>query len=258
MKKYLVRIIAGLILITSNQVHAQDGDQKSLKEFEMNEVIYENKLRPSLEYTVDMDFKSLKNHWKDFIKKSYDGKVKIEDENNLVTKDVVVNSISDKRLNLLLVARPKGDELLVNFSAAFGYDIYIDNIKYPDESKALKTLVEGFLYDSGNMYYHSNLAELSKDIASLDKKNESLANANAKLNTKIIEIDTEAKILKESAEASSPASIKKLSKLAKKKVSYESKIAGNKNKILENHGKADKLKKEVALFKEKQKILNVE
>lgn len=252
MIKKITKMIALTALLVFANANAQDSEK--IINSKITEVRYEGKLRPSLEYVIDVDFKTLDDHWKNFLEESYDADVKEKSDKYLIAKDFVVSSISDMRMDMLVVVKKEGEQSAANFAGAFGYDIYIDEQTYPEELSAFKIIIEKFLFDSCNMYYHENLASLSKEIAKINKNSEGLISDNTKLNTKIIDANTQLKLLEESG--SSSKITKKIKKLTKKKISYESKITGNKENVSKNHQGIEKLKEKVEFFKERQTLLN--
>ena len=231
---------------------------KKMISVEISEVNYEGKLRPCLKYTVDADAKTLKKHWSKLVKDSYDASVKEIDDKYLVTRDVRVTAISDLRMDLLTTVF--GGELnsVINFSSAFGYDIYVDKKVYPKELEALQKIAEDFLYDTSNIYYHEVIADLTKEIAKYNKKNEKLSVGIAKLKAKVTETDMSIEALKQGDTATSTKTTKKISKLTKKKVSYEAEISGDEQQITINKKEIKDLKVKVEYFNKRQEVLNAE
>ncbi len=221
-------------------------------------VTYESKLRPALSYDVDTDVKSLKKHWSTFLKKKLRKSFKTKDKVFLVTEDVVVNSISDKRLNLIVQLTQKATNSSISFSSAFGYDIYVDAKVYPKEFGELKKFAEAFLLESSHVYYTTKIDKFNDEISKLKKSNLKLNEKNLKNNNLIKEGDNLLVILNKSKEehtSDSVKTLKKISKITKKQVSYKSQIVKNKGVIQENTLKIEELKREIALKSAKKASL---
>jgi len=265
MNTNIFKILMGLSMSFSTLINAQE--QESIVKTKAVEVIikadttqvsFEGKLRPCLKYIVDADTKTLDKQWTNFVKKSYGAKVKEKENKYLITNDVRISAISDMRMDLLATVFGGEKNSVINFSGAFGYDIYIDDNAYPTEFTALQQMVETFLYDACNIYYHETLADLTKEIAKLNKKNQKATEDNIENKAKIIEVERDIETLASSEDTSSSKVMKKISKLSKKKVNYESNIAGHNEEITNNTHLIEGLKEKVAYFKGRQSLLNAQ
>ncbi len=233
------------------------------------EVVYEEKARPAIAYTSDMDSKFLRKAWKGFLTKSYgiSSKFKIanlmgaksKQSNVIASKDITIEKVSDKRMDLYASISERGNlpGANVRFFAAFGYDIYIDEETYPTEYKSVKEIAETFLYNSTLTFYNEKTGNLSKKQASLLQKNESLRQ-NTQKNEQNIE-KAKAKItelggLSDDWYKSAKAS-KKIEKLQKKITTYKTKIETNTQTISTNEQTIAELKKEQHYFEEQRDLL---
>lgn len=259
----MIRDIRNVIFLSIGLTLTMNAQKEELKTDKIivadtTQVTYESKLRPALSYKVDVDAKNLKKHWKDFLKKRHKTSYKIEEKTFLVTKDIVVNTISDKRINLLAEVIEQESNSIINFSGAFGYDIYIDDKIYPNEFKGLKLFAETFLLESSTLFYADQIADLSEEISKLNNKNSSLAKDNVKDNGLIKAGDDELAILnktKNGETADSVKILKKISKITKKQVSYKSDIIKNNLETEANQIKINALKKQIEARIARQKLL---
>jgi len=222
------------------------------------QISYEEKLRPALSYEIDIDVKSLKKHWKKFLAKRFKETYKVREKNMLVTEDILVPSIFDKRVNLYAKVVEKTDTSVISFLGAFGYDIYIDADVYPKDFKTLKLLVEKFLLESATLYYAGEIQNFSKEIYMLNKKNLSLSKKNIEKNSLIKEGDDELITLNKIKKGDTDEAVsvlKKINKITKKQVAYKSDVVANKKEIAENELAIDDLKKQIDVKIAKTKLL---
>ncbi len=259
MNRIVKLFVVGALLTTSLQ--AQTVGEKIKKEVLIKadtvEVSYENKLRPAIGYISDVDVKSIKKHWKSFLSKTY--KISSKSNGNVVmSKDVVVNSLSDKRMDLYLSIDENGAGSKLKFFAAFGYDIYVDANIYGKEFASLKKMADNFLYESTNIFYNEKTNGFSKQIASLTSKNSKLLKEINKNNASIESGKATIATLSEVDENDSKASIKakkKILKLNKKEIAKTIEIEKNKKQIEANTEEVKLLKKDVAYYKERKELL---
>lgn len=223
-------------------------------------VTYESKQRPALSYEVDTDVKSLKKHWKKFISDLYGAKYKVKETNVLATEDVSIATISNKRINLYATVVEKIDVSEISFSAAFGYDIYVDSEIYSEEFRGLKAVAEKFLLESSELYYADKINGFSKEITKLNKKNVSLNKKNDKMNGLITKTDVKLTVLNKENQGETIESVKvlnKISKLTKKQAGYKESIIENKKAIEDNKIRIVELNKMIDLKLAKAKSLKL-
>lgn len=167
------------------------------------------------------DFEKIKKEWKSFIKEKINQKMSGKDD-ILIAKELVINSISEKRGDFIAYFVNKGEDISLNIAFKLGYDISLNSNQYPDEFSKLKNLLESFVYK----YYNENLKDQIKDKSKEIKKmtNEKEKNeSQIKKSNKLIEKSDE-KIIDNNK------SIYKLSKTTNKEEVDAAKQAENKEK----------------------------
>ncbi len=102
--------------------------------------------------TVSGDIDDFKRIYKRFLKKNFDVKTNGRD-NKLVSEEVVINQITDKRGDLILFAYPLPNEVSFNLAYKLGYDVYLNPQEFPEESERLQEFARFFLFH----YYYQYL-----------------------------------------------------------------------------------------------------
>jgi|GEM_PF-4632433 len=251
-------VVSSLLTIS---LQAQTVEEKIKKEVLIKadtiEVSYENKLRPAIGYISDISAKDIKKHWKSFLSKTY--KISSKFNGNVVmSKDIVINSLSDKRIDLYLSADENGTGSKVKFFVAFGYDIYVDPNIYGKEFASLKKIADNFLYESTNIFFNEKTNGFSKQMASLVSKNSKLLKGINKNNASIESGKVTIASLSDVDENDSKASVKakkKILKLNKKIIAKTIEIEDDKNKIEANKKEIELLKKDLAYYKKRKELL---
>ena len=148
---------------------------------------FQNKLRPCLQVNYDADPKTVKKAWSSFLKKNYKLKTKgvglLSDKDLITTHDVVINSITDKRMDVyaMVVDATQGSQM--KYFASFGYDFFIGPDNYATEFAGMKKLLNDFSVQFLNKYYDDEVSASLKQIKNYEKdiKND---NKNIKSNVK--------------------------------------------------------------------------
>lgn len=259
MNKIFSLFVMGTLMISNLEAQELKAEAQNevLIKADTVQVSYESKLRPALEYTSEVDVKGIKKQWKGFLMRNYNISSKSKGV-FMTSEDVVISSLSDKRMNLYASVMENGAGSKVKFFGAFGYDIYIDSKSYQTEFSNMKKIVENFIYESTTVFYNEKTNVLSKKIAVLTDKNASLLkeiqknSANIKLGKQ--KVETLSEVEDDGSKASLKAK-KKIIKIQKKEVSAITENEENKKEITANEEKIELLKKEVAVFTNKKELL---
>jgi len=136
-------------------------------------ISFQNKLRPCLQVKYDVDAKTVKKAWSNFLKKNYKVQTKgiglLSDKDIVSTHDVTITSISDKRMDIYarIVNVPEGSEM--KYFMSFGYDFFIGPENYSKEFEAMKKLLNDFSVEFLNKYYSDQVSESLKKIKGYEK-----------------------------------------------------------------------------------------
>lgn len=260
MKKGIGKVIA-VICLTVSSLQAQNSSKDSIPvvliKADTVKVSYENKLRTALQYNSDVSTKEVKKHWKSFLTRHY--KLTTKSKGVVMTsKDVVINKISDKRMDLYLQVNEKLSGATLQFFGAFGYDIYIDTASYSKEFKSLKEIAENFLQESATIYYNKKTNDYSKQIAVLTKKNTNLLRDIEKNKARIQLGDQKIETLNDVEDDNTKASIKAKSKILKlktKKTTALAKIEADQQAITANKKEIVLLQKDLEFYNNRKKVL---
>ncbi|MGB4844436.1 MAG: hypothetical protein WBP16_08220 [Ferruginibacter sp.] len=156
-----------IIVCTGFTAHAQTY------KIDSSEISYENKLRPCLSVTYDAESKTVKKAWDSFFDKNYDVKIKgigfLTNKDIITGTDVMIPSISDKRMNLYARVIEQGAGSELKYFMSFGYDFFIGPADYPAEFAAMKKILNDFSMKFLNDYYSDELSDITREIKGLEK-----------------------------------------------------------------------------------------
>lgn len=261
MKNKIKVFVLGAMSVVSLQAQEKKElvESKILIKADTVQVSYENKLRPALEYISDANVKDSKKHWKSFLTRNYKVSSKSKIGGDLmISEDVTINSLSDKRMNLYAALEENGTGSKIKFYGAFGYDIYIGPENYRTEFSHLKSIVEDFLYESMGIFYNEKTNKISKEIASLTNKNASALKDNQE-NLASIKVGKASIVsLNEVEEDNSKAYLKarkKIEKVNKKIIKYNASIDKNKALMSANEEEIKLLNKDLTYFNSRKEGL---
>ncbi len=166
--------------------------QASAQTFELEDtqIQHEKTQRASITAILDPEPESLKKAWQDYLKDTYD--VKIKGIGFLVNKDVLTaerinfEKISDKEMNLYTKVVEKDGVSEMSVFGSLGYDIYINKEKYPEMYEEMKNVFIKFLDSYLPTYYQGQIDVINEDIESL---NEDLGDLEEDISDSRSEID---------------------------------------------------------------------
>lgn len=156
---------------------------------------HNDKNRPCLKAVVRPMPKTLKKAWKDFLKDSYDFKIKgigfLTNKDLLTAEKVTINEISPKAMDFYtkIVEHEEGSEMSV--FASHGYDIYISKEKMPSEFAALKGIFEEFLQNYLPEYHQDLIKDTQKKIKELESDRKDMEKQIRKDKQKIEDLNKE-------------------------------------------------------------------
>ncbi len=136
-------------------------------------ITFENKLRSCYGVTYDADPKTVKKAWSKFLKKTYKIKTKgiglLTDKDIVSSKDVTINSISDKRMNMYARITDISGGSDMKYFMSFGYDFFIGPDNYAKEFEGMKKLLNDFSIEFLNKYYGNETSDILKQIKHYEK-----------------------------------------------------------------------------------------
>lgn len=217
-------------------------------------ITYENKLRPCYATDIDPAPKVLQNAWEKYLKKGYGIKLKKSSSDKDVEKgtDVMIASISNKRMDIYSRISETATGSNFKVFAAFGYDIYQGDEGYEKEFDALGKLVRKFLLQHLNEYYTDEIKRTSKEIKSLKKNKLSKLKSISKNQGKIARKEKDIAVLEstqltakgvdaKAMEKQNKATAKKL-KMENQNQEYSINIQNIDEKVLANEEKLEQLR----------------
>jgi len=156
---------------------------------------HNDKNRPCLKAVVRPMPKTLKKAWQDYLKDSYDFKIKgigfLTNKDLLTAEKVTVNEISPKAMDFYtkIVEHEDGSEMSV--FASHGYDIYISKEKLPSEFAAMKGIFQEFLQNFLPQYHQELIKDTQKKIKGLEGDRKSMEKQIRKDKRKIEKLNKE-------------------------------------------------------------------
>jgi hypothetical protein len=136
-------------------------------------ISFETKLRPCYTVSYDADPKTVKKAWSKFLKKNYKIKTKgiglLVDKDVISTRDLTINSISDKRMNIYANVTDISGGSNMKYFMSFGYDFFIGPDNYSKEFEGMKKLLNDFSVDFLNKYYGDVTSQILKQIKHYEK-----------------------------------------------------------------------------------------
>ena len=185
MKIYKIMIIFALCAFLLPKSNAQTFT------IDKTVISYENKLRPCFSTEIDPAPKALQNAWEKYLKKGYRIKMKKSGSDKDVEKgaDVMIASISAKRMDLYSRVSETATGSQFKVFAAYGYDIYLGDEGYERELDALERLFRKFLLQYLNQYYTAEIKQTTKDLKALQKEKISTLKSIRKNEGKITKTD---------------------------------------------------------------------
>jgi hypothetical protein len=136
-------------------------------------ITFENKLRPCYSVSYDADPKTVKKGWSKFLKKNYKIKTKgiglLTGKDLVSSRDVTINSISDKRMNMYARITDISGGSDMKYFMSFGYDFFIGPDNYAKEFEGMKKLLNDFSVEFLNKYYGDETSQILKQIKHYEK-----------------------------------------------------------------------------------------
>lgn len=137
------------------------------------EISFENKLRPCFFVKYDANAKTVKKAWASFYKKYYSVKNKgigfLTNKDLITGKDIVLEPVSDKRMNLYARITDEGNGSELRYFMSFGYDFFIGPKDYPNEFSGMKKILNDFSVEFLTEYYADEAGRLTSKIKDLEK-----------------------------------------------------------------------------------------
>ena len=133
----------------------------------------------------NLDAKTVKKGWVDYMKKNYKIKVKgvglFSDKDIVEADDVTINSISDKRMNMYARVTDITGGSEMKYFMSFGYDFFIGPKEYTMEFEGMLKMLNDFSISFLNNYYADETSSILKKIKGYErdiKKNEKTITSN--------------------------------------------------------------------------------
>ena len=162
-----------LVYLVAIQINAQSSIQP------FDTTIFYNKAQiPCLQVNLDPEPKTLKIAWRDYLKDNYDFKLKgigfLSNKDLLSVEAITVNQISSKAMDFYthIVEDENGSEMKVFVS--YGYDIYLNKEKYPNEYAGLREIIESFIKYYLPIYYEHKVDDTEKRVNKLTEERNDL------------------------------------------------------------------------------------
>ncbi len=130
--------------------------------------------RPCITAKFSPTPKEASEAWKDYMKDKHDVKLKGLRKEDLIGKEVVVNAITPRTIDLTTrFVREKSSELTtMNVFVSFGYDLYLTKADYAKEHNALKNLVKNFTVAFLTEYYADKVKDAENALKKVQKDKE--------------------------------------------------------------------------------------
>ncbi|MCJ7467283.1 MAG: hypothetical protein MUO53_11400 [Maribacter sp.] len=162
-----------VISLLAVQVNAQS----SIQPFDTT-IDYDKAQRPCIQINLDLEPKTLKNAWRDYLKDNYDFKLKgigfLSNKDLLSAEAITVNQISSKAMDFYthIVEDENGSEMIV--FVRHGYDIYVAKENHPNEYEALREILESFIEYYLPKYYEGKINDTEKRVNNLTEERNDL------------------------------------------------------------------------------------
>ena len=154
-----------------------------------SEISFENKLRPCLHTFYDAGAREVKAAWSDYLKRNHHIKIKgsgpFSGKEMLSARDVIIPSISDKRMNLFLRSSDVAGGSEVKYFMSFGYDFFIGPENFPHEFAGMKKMLKDFSKEFLIKYYADFSTNSLKKIKGYQREIKSRNNNISKNNKKM-------------------------------------------------------------------------
>lgn len=135
---------------------------------------HNEQIRACLMVKLDPEPKTLKNAWIDYLDNQYDFKLKgmglFSNKELLTAEEVSIPKISSKKMNFYTNVVEDGDGSEMKVFASLGYDIYLNDEKYPAEFNSIKEIMTAFLKQYLPQYYKEVIEESSEKVKGLTEE----------------------------------------------------------------------------------------
>lgn len=137
-------------------------------------VKYEKTEYPAIEVMIQPETDEVRDAWEDFLKDKYD--VKMRGNGFLANKDVLraeetkFKAISDKQMDFYSKIVEDDHMTRIAVFASFGYDIHINQARYPAEYDAMKNVLKAFLQSYLPDYYNRRISDMKSVIKGLESE----------------------------------------------------------------------------------------
>ena len=253
MKKIFLQIF--LLLLSSTVVLVKSQTIK----IDTTQISFEDKLRPCFGAQIDPGRDEITREWANYLKKNY--KVKLDGIGWFSTKeiltalDVMLPTVSDRRMNLYTRITSVANGSDIKIFASYGYDIFIGDANFPKEFSALEHILNNFLLKFVNDYYSNQISETAREIQHLNNRKIGIMKTNVNLDKKIFKLTNDISVLNATIEEKSADTIKNqenISKMNNDKIKFENQKSSSliQIQIIENNIKTLNLK--IDDFKTKQ------
>lgn len=194
MRKIKTILAVCIFIATSLSVNAQSITP------EKSTIEHNGSMRPCIVVHLDPTTKTLKKEWVKFLKKEYDFKLKgaglFRNKDVLYAEELVVPRLSSKQMDFYTQVIEDEEHSEMKVFVSFGYDIYVNELEYPAEYKAMNEMLVAFLKVYLPSYYSGEMKAATKSVNGLNKEINSLRKDIDKNNREIEEHETEAEKLK--------------------------------------------------------------
>jgi len=148
---------------------------------EINEVLYKDVLRPSIEVEMVPSAKDVKKAWKNFIEDQYDADVSgyglFANKDILSTSGATIRPISEKKIDLYSKIIRDGNKTKMNVYGTFGYDSFITPDEHSKAFRAMHDVVGDFVASFLPNYFaevvdetRDEVEDAADNVADLEKK----------------------------------------------------------------------------------------
>jgi hypothetical protein len=165
--------------------------QKGIYEREKNS-------RPGIRIYLNIDVDAVKDAYEGFLRKNYDFKLKgnglFTNKDELYAKRIMVEEIIDKQLNWYaqIIPAPRNDhKTQMTIFVSLGYDIYLNEQKYPEAFQKVYDLNIDFLEQFVPEYHEEQIEATTDQVKDLEKDTNDLEKDIRKSNKRIEKLKAE-------------------------------------------------------------------
>jgi len=164
---------------------------------------------------IGTDRELAKKNLKVFAKKEYKISFKNKTKAMLVTEEIVLPTITDKRGDLKAIFYPEGDRTKMGLAFIMGYDIFLNSTSNPAEMAKLKDLMRKFLNFHYEIIYSAEIKEMEGSLKTKSKALKKAEKETGKLKKTVIK--SEKKYLSET-DAAKQSSLQQTIDASKKRL----------------------------------------